>query len=158
MLFRLLTDTIVIVHFAFLAFVVGGGFLVRRYRWLIVPHLLALAWGIYVEAIPGCSARLPARGPLREAGGAEGYEGGYIEHYLVPIIYPDGLTSTAQRRLAMALIAVNVIAYTWPRRPGGVSHVQRRHNSDSEDTSRMDDLERRWAASRWRRTSSRPWR
>jgi hypothetical protein len=121
MLFRLLTDTIVIVHFAFLAFVVGGGFLVRRYRWLIVPHLLALAWGIYVEAMPGMLCPLtPLENHFARLAGAEGYEGGYIEHYLVPIIYPDGLTPTAQRWLAMALIAVNVIAYTWPRRTGGV--------------------------------------
>jgi hypothetical protein len=121
MLFRLLTDTIVIVHFAFLAFVVGGGFLVRRYRWLIVPHLLALAWGIYVEAMPGMLCPLtPLENHFARLAGAEGYEGGYIEHYLVPIIYPDGLTPRAQRWLAMALIAVNVIAYTWPRRPGGV--------------------------------------
>jgi hypothetical protein len=121
MLFRLLTDTIVIVHFAFLTFVVGGGFLVRRYRWLIVPHLLALAWGIYVEAMPGMLCPLtPLENHFARLAGAEGYEGGYIEHYLVPIIYPDGLTPTAQRWLAMALIAVNVIAYTWPRRTGGV--------------------------------------
>jgi hypothetical protein len=121
MLFRLLTDTVVIVHFAFLAFVVGGGFLVRRYRWLIVPHLLALAWGIYVEAMPGMLCPLtPLENHFARLAGTEGYEGGYIEHYLVPIIYPDGLTPTAQRWLAMALIAVNVIAYTWPRRPGGV--------------------------------------
>jgi hypothetical protein len=121
MLFRLLTDTIVIVHFAFLAFVVGGGFLVRRYRRLIVPHLLALAWGIYVEAMPGMLCPLtPLENHFARLAGAEGYEGGYIEHYLVPIIYPDGLTPTVQRWLAMALIAVNVIAYTWPRRPGGV--------------------------------------
>jgi hypothetical protein len=121
MLFRLLTDTVVIVHFAYLAFVVGGGFLVRRYRWLIVPHLLALAWGIYVEAMPGMLCPLtPLENHFARLAGAEGYEGGYIEHYLVPIIYPDGLTPTAQRWLAMALIAVNVIAYTWPRRPGGV--------------------------------------
>jgi hypothetical protein len=121
MLIRLLTDTIVIVHFAFLAFVVGGGFLVCRYRWLIVPHLLALAWGIYVEAMPGMLCPLTQlENHFARLAGAEGYEGGYIEHYLVPIIYPDGLTPTAQRWLTMALIAVNVIAYTWPRRTSGV--------------------------------------
>jgi hypothetical protein len=121
MAFRLLTDATVILHFAFLAFVVGGGFLVRRFRWLMVPHLLAVAWGVYVEAMPGMVCPLtPLENHFARLAGGEGYEGGYIEHYLVPIIYPDGLTPTAQRWLAMALIAVNVIAYTWPRRPGGV--------------------------------------
>jgi hypothetical protein len=121
MAFRLLTDATVILHFAFLAFVVGGGFLVRRFRWLMVPHLLAVAWGVYVEAMPGMVCPLtPLENHFARLAGGEGYEGGYIEHYLVPIIYPDGLTPAAQRGLAMALIAVNVIAYTWPRRPGGV--------------------------------------
>jgi hypothetical protein len=117
MAFRLLTDATVILHFAFLAFVVGGGFLVRRFRWLMVPHLLAVAWGVYVEAMPGMVCPLtPLENHFARLAGGEGYEGGYIEHYLVPIIYPDGLTPAAQRGLAMALIAVNVIAYTWPRR------------------------------------------
>jgi hypothetical protein len=120
MAFRLLTDATVILHFAFLAFVVGGGFLVRRFRWLMVPHLLAVAWGVYVEAMPGMVCPLtPLENHFARLAGGEGYEGGYIEHYLVPIIYPDGLTPAAQRGLAMALIAVNVIAYTWPRRSGG---------------------------------------
>jgi hypothetical protein len=117
MAFRLLTDATVILHFAFLVFVVGGGFLARRYRWLMVPHLLAVAWGVYVEAMPGMLCPLtPLENHFARLAGGEGYEGGYIEHYLVPIIYPDGLTPAAQRGLAMALIAVNVIAYTWPRR------------------------------------------
>jgi hypothetical protein len=121
MAFRLLTDATVILHFAFLAFVVGGGFLVRRYRWLMVPHLLAVAWGVYVEAMPGMVCPLtPLENHFARLAGGEGYEGGYIEHYLVPIIYPDGLTPTAQRWLTMALIAVNVVAYTWPRRTSGV--------------------------------------
>ena len=120
MAFRLLTDATVILHFAFLAFVVGGGFLVRRYRWLMVPHLLAVAWGVYVEAMPGMLCPLtPLENHFARLAGGEGYEGGYIEHYLVPFLYPDGLTPAAQRGLAMALIAVNVIAYTWPRRSGG---------------------------------------
>ena len=52
-MYRLLTDLTVTLHFAFLLFVVAGGLLARRYRWLIAPHLLAAAWGVYVEAMPG---------------------------------------------------------------------------------------------------------
>src|ERR671913_2318432 len=121
MAFRLLTDATVILHFAFLAFVVGGGFLVRRYRWLMVPHLLAVAWGVYVEAMPGMVCPLtPLENHFARLAGTAGYEGGFIEHYLVPIIYPDGLTARTQPGLAMALIGGNVIAYTWPRRTDGV--------------------------------------
>lgn len=121
MVYRLLTDAVVVLHFAFLAFVVGGGFLARRYRWLIVPHLVAVAWGVYVEATPGLLCPLtPLENHFARLAGTAGYEGGFIEHYLVPIIYPDALTPRAQLGLAVALIAVNVIAYTWPRRTGRV--------------------------------------
>ena len=120
MVYRLLTDAVVILHFAFLAFAVGGGFLARRYRWLIVPHLVAVGWGVYVEAMPGMICPLtPLENHFARLAGTAGYEGGFVEHYLVPIIYPEGLTPTAQIGLAMALIAVNVVAYTWPRPAGG---------------------------------------
>jgi hypothetical protein len=121
MVFRLLTDAVVILHFAFLAFVLGGGFLARRYQWLIVPHLVAVAWAVFVEAMPGMLCPLtPLENHFARLAGTVGYDGGFIEHYLVPIIYPDGLTRMAQLGLAIALIAVNVIAYRWPRRTGGV--------------------------------------
>jgi hypothetical protein len=116
MIYRLLTDAVVILHFAFLAFLVGGGGLARRYHWLIVPHVIAVAWGIYIETMPGLICPLtPLENHFAMLAGQAGYEGGFIEHYLVPIIYPDGLTPKAQLWLAVALIAVNVIAYTWPR-------------------------------------------
>jgi hypothetical protein len=116
MVFRLLTDAVVVLHLVFLVFVVAGGFLARRYRWLIVPHLAAVAWGVFVEAMPGMLCPLtPLENRFARLAGTAGYEGGFIEHYLVPIIYPDRLTRAAQLGLAMALIAVNVIAYTWPR-------------------------------------------
>ena len=121
MSYRLLADAVVILHFAFLAFVVGGGFLARRRRWLTVPHLVAVAWGVYVEAMPGMLCPLtPLENHFARLAGTAGYEGGFIEHYLVPIIYPEGLTPRAQLGMAMALIGVNVIAYTWPRRAKGV--------------------------------------
>jgi hypothetical protein len=93
MAYRLLTDLTVAVHFAFLIFVVAGGFLARRHRWLVVPHLLAAAWGVYVEATPGLICPLtPLENAFALRAGEAGYDGGFIEHYLVPIIYPEGLT------------------------------------------------------------------
>jgi hypothetical protein len=121
MSYRLLADAVVILHVAFLAFVVCGGFLARRHRWLIVPHVVAVAWGVYVEVMPAMLCPLtPLENHFARLAGTAGYEGGFIEHYLVPIIYPDGLTARTQLGLAMALIGVNVIAYTWPRRTDGV--------------------------------------
>lgn len=115
--YRLLTDLAVCIHFAFLLFVVCGGLLVRRHRWLLVPHILAVGWGIYVEAMPGLRCPLTAlENVLAVRAGAAGYSGSFIQHYLVPIIYPDGLTPLAQRVLAAAVLLINVAVYAWPRR------------------------------------------
>ena len=117
MLYRLLTDLVVTLHFAFLLFVVGGGFLARRYRWLIAPHLLAAVWGVYVEVMPGLVCPLtPLENALAVRAGGAGYSGSFIEHYLVPIIYPDGLTRSAQWMLAALVVVINVGVYVWPRR------------------------------------------
>ena len=117
MLYRLLTDATVAVHFAFLVFVVAGGFLARRHRWLVVPHLISAAWGVYVEAMPGLICPLtPLENALAIRAGEAGYRGGFIEHYLVPIIYPEGLTPMAQWGLAGFVVVINVAAYTWPWR------------------------------------------
>lgn len=116
MIYRFLTDLVVVAHFSFLVFVVAGGFLVRRYRWLTAPHLLAAAWGVYVEARPGLICPLtPLENMLSIRAGGAGYPGGFIEHYLVPVIYPDGLTQHMQWALAALVVVVNLIAYGWPR-------------------------------------------
>ena len=114
MFYRLLTDLIVAFHFAFLIFVVAGGFLARRYRWLAIPHVLAAAWGVYVEAMPGVICPLtPLENRLAFRAGEAGYQGGFIEHYLVPIIYPEGLTREMQYGLAAFVVVANVAAYAW---------------------------------------------
>lgn len=117
MIYRVLTDLTILTHFAFLLFVVAGGLLARRYRWLIVPQVLAAAWGVYVEAMPGL--RCPLTGLENEfalRAGAAGYQGGFIEHYLIPVIYPEGLTPGIQVGLAVLVVLANVVVYAWPRR------------------------------------------
>ena len=112
--YRLLADLTLTLHFAFLAFVVGGGLLARRRRWIAVPHLLAVAWGVYVELMPGLLCPLTTwENTFAFRAGELGYQGGFIEHYLVPVIYPDGLTPGVQRMLAVLVIAVNVAVYAW---------------------------------------------
>jgi hypothetical protein len=119
MTYRLLADLTVVVHFAFLVFVVAGGLVARRHRWVTVPHLLAAAWGVYIEAMPGLLCPLtPLENHFAALAGRSGYEGGFIEHYLVPIIYPEGLTRTMQWMLALLVVLVNVVVYAWPRRRG----------------------------------------
>jgi Protein of Unknown function (DUF2784)/DoxX-like family len=115
MLYRLLTDLTVTAHFAFLVFVVAGGFVARRRRWLMGPHLLAAAWGVYVEAMPGLICPLtPLENAFALRAGQAGYQGGFIEHYLVPILYPEGLTRPLQWSLALLLVVVNLTVYAWP--------------------------------------------
>jgi hypothetical protein len=115
--YRVLAYLTVVLHFAFVAFVVAGGLLARRYRWLTVPHLAAAAWGVYVESRPGLICPLtPLENLFAMRAGEAGYEGGFLEHYLVPILYPEGLTPPLQWTLAAVVVVVNVAVYAWPRR------------------------------------------
>jgi len=115
MIYRILTNAVITIHFAFLVFVVLGGLIARRYRLLVIPHLCAAAWGVYVEAMPGLICPLTSlENALALKSAAAGYGTGFVEHYLVPIIYPDGLTPLAQRGLAAVVILINVVVYGWP--------------------------------------------
>ena len=111
MIYRLLADLTVAVHLAFLLFVVAGALLVRRYRWLLVPHLLCVAWGLYVEASGSLCPLTPLENRFAVRAGQAGYQGSFIEHYLVPLIYPDRLTRATQWGLAGLVLAVNAVAY-----------------------------------------------
>ena len=112
MIYRVLTELTVAVHFAFLIFVVAGGFLARRWRWLIVPHLLAAAWGVYVEVTPGLVCPLtPLENRFRRLGGETGYSGEFIDHYVRALLYPNGLSRGTQLLLGAAVLLLNVTIY-----------------------------------------------
>lgn len=114
MAYRLLTDLTVVLHFAFLLFVVAGGLLARRWRWVALPQLVAAAWGFYVEATPGLVCPLtPLENAFARRAGEAGYQGSFIEHYLVPVIYPEGLTPALQGWLAALVVVANVLVYAW---------------------------------------------
>jgi len=114
MIYRWLADLTVATHFAFLLFVMLGGLVARRSRWLLLAHLLAVAWAIYVEATPGLICPLtPLENYFAGRAGRAGYEGSFIEHYLVPILYPDGLTPTLQLTLAGLVVLTNLVVYAW---------------------------------------------
>ena len=120
---RLLADVLVAVHFAFIVFVVAGGLLaLHRRAWALV-HLPALAWGAWTEFTATICPLTPWEQALRRAAGEAGYAGGFIDHYLVPIIYPPGLTAAAQLVLGAGLVAINALVYAgvwwrWRRRGG----------------------------------------
>ena len=112
MVYRLFADLTVGVHFLFLLYVAGGAILVRRARWLAVPHLVCVAWGVYVELAPGAECPLtPLENRFTTLAGQAGYSGSLIEHYLLPIIYPESLTREVQWVLALLVILTNTFLY-----------------------------------------------
>jgi hypothetical protein len=111
MLWSFLADSLVVVHFAFTTFVIFGGFLTWRWRWVVFAHLPALAWGCWVEVSHSICPLTPLENHLRHLGGEAGYSGGFLAHYLVHVLYPPGLTWHIQWVLAGLLVAINVLAY-----------------------------------------------
>jgi hypothetical protein len=111
MIWSLLAEALVFVHFGFTAFAVFGGFLSWRWPRAVLLHLPALAWGIWIELSHAICPLTPLEIQLRRLGGEAGYTGGFLAHYLGAILYPVGLTPHIQYLLAALLVAVNLIAY-----------------------------------------------
>jgi hypothetical protein len=113
MLWRMAADALVLVHLGFILFVLLGGLLLLRCPRLIWLHMPAVAWGIVVECLHlGCPLT-PWENQLRRAAGQAGYDGGFIEHYLIPLIYPAGLTPQIQLWLGAIVVLVNLTVYAW---------------------------------------------
>jgi Protein of Unknown function (DUF2784) len=113
MFYRLLADCLVLVHLAFVVFVVAGGFLILwrpSLRWV---HLPAAVWGALIEFTGWICPLTPWEQELRLKAGEVGYTGGFIEHYLLPILYPQGLTPRIQVALGLLVISVNVAIYAF---------------------------------------------
>jgi hypothetical protein len=115
---RWLADAVVLFHFAFIVFVLAGGLLVLQRTWWAALHLPAAAWGAYTEFTATICPLTPLENALRRSAGQAGYEGGFVEQYLIPVIYPAGLTPALQLWLGLAVVAVNAIVYAvaWRRR------------------------------------------
>ena len=108
---RLLADAVLLLHLAFVVFAVAGGLLVLRWRWVALLHLPALAWAAFVEFTGRICPLTPLENALRAAGGEAGYEGGFVEHYLLPLLYPAQLTRELQFALGAGLLAFNAAVY-----------------------------------------------
>ena len=108
---RVLADGIVVLHLLFIGFVVVGGVLVLRWPGLALVHLPAACWGAAIELSGGICPLTPLENQFRQGAGTAGYPGSFIEHYLLPIIYPFGLTRDIQYGLAAVVIVVNLSVY-----------------------------------------------
>ena len=108
---RLLADGVVLLHFLFVVFVVLGGFLVVSRRRLIWIHVPCAIWGFLVELLGWPCPLTDLENALRRRAGQAGYAGGFIEEYLLPVLYPIGLTRDTQQLLAAVVLAANAVAY-----------------------------------------------
>ena len=113
MLYRIAADATLILHLAFILFVVLGAVLAARYRWMPLLHLPAAAWGVYVELAGAFCPLTALENRLLVLAGRSGYRGGFVEHYLLSVIYPAGLTRGIQQLLAATVVLLNVVLYAW---------------------------------------------
>lgn len=117
MIYSLLADLVLVLHFSFILFVGGGGLLALRWPRAAFVHLPAAAYGALIELFGWICPLTPLENMLRRAVGETGYTGGFIEHYLLPIIYPGGLTRGIQLALAALVVGLNALVYglVWRR-------------------------------------------
>jgi hypothetical protein len=111
--YRLAADAVLLLHLAFILFALFGALLAFRWRWMPLLHLPAAAWGCFVELSGRICPLTPWENALRSRAGESGYAESFIEHYLLGLIYPAGLTHNIQLLLAGVLLAVNLLLYAW---------------------------------------------
>lgn len=110
--YLLLAELTVLLHFLFVVFVTVGALLLLRWPKLIYLHLPAFVWGVYIQFSGGYCPLTPLEKTFRQRAGMETYDGGFINHYLIPIIYPPGLTYEMQIMIGIGLIILNIVIYT----------------------------------------------
>ena len=111
MIYRLAADLLVVLHILFVLFVLFGGLLALRWRWVWPVHLLSAAWGALIEFKGWICPLTPLENSMRQLGGESGYTGGFIENYLVPIVYPGNLTQELQYLFGAIVIILNIVIY-----------------------------------------------
>jgi hypothetical protein len=113
MAYQALSDLVLIVHLAFVIFVVLGGFLVLKRRWLAWVHVPAFLWGALVEFVGWVCPLTPLENWLRQQGGGLAYRTDFIAHYILPVLYPVSLTRGLQIFLGLLVLGVNLVLYGW---------------------------------------------
>ena len=111
MSYRLMADIVVVLHFTFILFVLMGGILSIWWRKVVWIHIPAAGWGALIEFAGWICPLTPLENRLRVKGGEAGYPGGFVEEYILPVIYPAGLTREIQIILGVIVITVNLVIY-----------------------------------------------
>ena len=130
MSYRLLADAIVLFHFAVVIFVVTGGFLLFWRRWVAWIHLPVIAWVIFAELCQRLCPLTLLENWLRDQGGGDTYKGDFVAHYIVPVLYPDGLTARTQVIFGTLILVINVVLY--------VAAFGRRRPEESQSSAIID--------------------
>lgn len=112
-MYPLLADLVLIVHLAFVVFVLCGGLLVLRWRWIAWLHVPAIAWGAFVEFRGWICPLTPLENWLRAQGGDISYRSDFVAQYLLPVLYPGDLTRDLQLLLGTVVIVLNAAVYWW---------------------------------------------
>jgi hypothetical protein len=110
---RMAADLVLALHLGFIVFVILGGLLVIRYRLIAYVHIPAAVWGAFVEISGRLCPLTTWENGLRRSAGESGYAESFVEHYLLPIIYPAGLTRGVQIVIAGFVIVANIVIYGW---------------------------------------------
>ena len=113
MAYHILADLVVVLHFAFIIFGLLGGLLVLWRKWIAYIHIPAALWGSLIVIQGWVCPLTPLENYLRTEGGSEGYSGGFIAHYITPIIYPEGLTRDLQVNLGFIALGINIAIYIY---------------------------------------------
>ena len=111
MVFRILADATLVLHVAFVGFVLLGGLLVLRRPRLAWAHVPAVLWAAWVELAGSVCPLTPLENWLREQGGEAAYGSGFVEHYLLPLLYPEALSREIQSGLGVVVLALNAAVY-----------------------------------------------
>jgi hypothetical protein len=111
-IYRILADLVLVLHLGFVVFVVLGGLLVLRWPAIMALHIPAAVWGVVIEFTGWLCPLTPLENWLRVRGGELGYSGGFIEHYIQPVLYPSGLTRGIQIALGTLVVLLNLTAYS----------------------------------------------
>jgi hypothetical protein len=116
-MFHFLANAVVLLHFSFVAFVVFGGLLALRWRWIAWIHIPAAAWGVAIMFGGWICPLTPLENDLRRMAGRAATEGGFIESWILSALYPEGLTRGSQVMLGLLALALNIAVYLlWLRR------------------------------------------
>lgn len=110
MIYRILADLILILHFCFVLFAVFGGLLVLRWRWMWKLHIPAVVWGFFVQYFVWICPLTDWENYFRQLSGEFGYKSGFIEYYIVTLLYPE-VTPQIHFLLAVSLLICNLLMY-----------------------------------------------